>query len=46
MIIKAKEVIGMNGIEESWYRFRQEELEKNAIEWLEASQIYYTKDNS
>ena len=36
----------MNGIEEEWYRFRQEELEKIAIDWLEANQISYTKDNS
>jgi hypothetical protein len=36
----------MNGIEEEWYRFRQEELEKIAIDWLEVNQISYTKDNS
>ena len=29
----------MNGIDEKWYRFRKEELEKIAIEWLEANQI-------
>ena len=41
-----KNAIQINGIEEEWYRFRQEELEKIAIDWLEANQISYTKDNS
>ena len=41
-----KNAIRMNGIEEEWYRFRQEELEKIAIEWLEANEISYTKNNS
>jgi Uncharacterised protein family (UPF0158) len=41
-----KNAIQMNGIEEEWYRFRQEKLEKIAIDWLEANQISYTKDNS
>jgi hypothetical protein len=41
-----KDAIHMNGIEEEWYRFRQEELEKIAIDWLEVNQISYTKDNS
>ena len=36
----------MNGIEEDWYCFRQKELEKIAIDWLEVNQISYTKDNS
>ena len=39
-----KDAIHMNGIEEQWYRFRQEELEKIAIDWLEANQISYAKD--
>ena len=39
-----KDAIHKNGIEEEWYRFRQAELEKIAIEWLEANQISYTKD--
>lgn len=39
-----KEAIREYGIEEEWYRFRQEELEKIAIDWLEANQISYTKD--
>ena len=38
-----KDAIHMNGIEEEWYRFRQEELEKIAIDWLEANQISYVK---
>ena len=41
-----KNAIQMNGIEEEWYRFRQEQLEKIAIDWLEVNQISYTKDNS
>jgi hypothetical protein len=39
-----KDAIHMHGIEEEWYRFRQEELEKIAIDWLEANQISYTQD--
>jgi len=39
-----KDAIQMNGIEEEWYRFRQEELEKITIEWLEANQIPYAKN--
>jgi len=39
-----KDAIHMNGIEEEWYRFRQEELEKIAIDWLEENQISYTKE--
>ena len=41
-----KDAILMNGIEEEWYRFRQEELEKIAIDWLEANQISYAKAES
>ena len=41
-----KDAIRNYGIEEEWYRFRQEELEKIAVDWLEANQIPYTKDNS
>ena len=40
-----KDAIHMNGIEVEWYRFRQEKLEKIAIEWFKANQISYTKDN-
>jgi hypothetical protein len=39
-----KDAIHMYGIEEEWYRFRQEELEKIAIDWLEANQIPYMQD--
>jgi Uncharacterised protein family (UPF0158) len=38
-----KDAIHMNEMEEEWYRFRQEALEKIAIDWLEANQIPYTK---
>ena len=41
-----KEAIRMNGIEDKWYRFRQEALEKIAIDWLEENQISYAKDES
>ena len=40
-----KDAIHRNGVEENWYRFRQVELEKIAIEWLEVNNISYTKDN-
>ena len=39
-----KDDIHMNGMEEEWYRFRQEELEKIAIDWFEANQIPYAKN--
>jgi len=39
-----KDAINMIGIKEEWYRFRQGALEKIAINWLEANQILYTKD--
>lgn len=39
-----RDAIQLNGIEEDWYRFRQEALEKIAIDWLEANQISYAKD--
>jgi hypothetical protein len=41
-----KDAIRMNGIEDEWHRFRQEELEKIAINWLEVNNISYTKDNT
>jgi hypothetical protein len=41
-----KDAIRMNGIEDEWYLFRQEALEKIAINWLEANKILYTKDNN
>jgi len=39
-----KDAIQMNGIEEDWYSFRQEALEKIAIDLLEENEISYTKD--
>ena len=41
-----KDAIRMNGIEDEWYLFRQEALEKIAINWLEVNKILYTKDNN
>ena len=41
-----KDAIHMHGIEEEWYRFRLEALEKIAIDWFEVNQILYTKDSS
>ena len=39
-----KDALQMNGIEDDWYIFRQEALEKIAINWLEDNKISYTKD--
>jgi hypothetical protein len=39
-----KDAICMNGIEDDWYRFRQEELENIAMDWLEANHIPYGTD--
>jgi hypothetical protein len=39
-----KDTIHMNGMEEEWYLFRQKELEQIAIDWLEANQIPYAKN--
>jgi hypothetical protein len=36
-----KDAIRVNDIEDEWYRFRQEELEKIAIDWLEVNHISY-----
>jgi hypothetical protein len=41
-----KDAIRMNGIEDEWYLFRQEALEKIAINWLEENKISYMKDNN
>jgi hypothetical protein len=38
-----KDAIHMNEMEDEWYCFRQGELEKIAIDWLEANQIPYAK---
>jgi len=40
-----KDAIQMNGIEADWYSFRQEALEKIAIDWLEANKIPYVKND-
>jgi hypothetical protein len=39
-----KDAIHMNEMDDEWYRFRQKELEKIAIDWLEANQILYAKN--
>lgn len=39
-----KDTIRMYNIENEWYNFRQKELEKIAINWLEANHIPYTQD--
>jgi hypothetical protein len=39
-----KDAIQVNGIEEDWYSFRQEALEKITIDWLEDNKVSYTKD--
>ncbi len=39
-----KDAIHMNEMEDEWYRFRQEELEKIAIDRLKANQILYAKN--
>lgn len=39
-----KDAIRMNEMEEEWYRFRRGELEIIAIDWLEANQIPYSKN--
>ena len=39
-----KDAVRRHGIEEKWYRYRDAELEKIAIEWLDSNGIPYTKD--
>ena len=39
-----KDAIKSHGLEEEWYSFRQEALEKIAIDWLERNELSYTKD--
>ncbi|MCI0499814.1 MAG: UPF0158 family protein [Planctomycetales bacterium] len=41
-----KDAIKSHGLKEEWYRFRQEKLERIAIDWLEGNQISYTKAES
>ena len=38
-----KDALQMNDIEDDWYSFRQEALQKIAIDWLEANKIPYTR---
>lgn len=40
-----KDGIHYHGIQEDWYRFRQQALEAIAIEWLESHAIAFTKTN-
>ena len=39
-----KDAIHFLDIQDDWYRFQEEELEKIAIEWLEEKGIAYTRD--
>jgi hypothetical protein len=39
-----KDGIHYHGIQEDWYRFRQQALEAIAIEWLESNGIAYTRE--
>jgi len=39
-----REAIDFFGIEQDWYRFRSETMERIAVEWLEANQIAYSRD--
>jgi hypothetical protein len=34
------------GVEKDWYRFRRDEMEKIAIQWLEEQKIPYTREDS
>ncbi len=39
-----KEAIYRNGIQDAWFRYKQEELEAIAINWLQANEIEYKAD--
>nr|AAP58623.1 hypothetical protein [uncultured Acidobacteriota bacterium] len=41
-----KNAIYSMGADEAWHQFRQKEIEKIAIEWLEEQQIPYTREDS
>jgi len=41
-----KNAIHSIGVEKAWYRFRQTELEKLAIQWLEKEGLAYTRENA
>ena len=39
-----KDGIHYHGIQEEWYRFRQQAMEAIAIEWLDSNDIAYTRE--
>lgn len=41
-----KNAIYSMGVDKAWYQFRQAEIEKLAIEWLEEQQIAYVREDS
>ena len=41
-----KHAINEMGVEEVWYEFKRNELEKIAIDWLEENEIPYTRDDA
>ncbi len=41
-----KNAIFSMGADKAWYEFRRAEIEKIAIEWLEAQQIPYIREDS
>jgi hypothetical protein len=41
-----KNAIYSMGVDEAWYQFRQTELERIAIDWLEQRQIPYVREDS
>jgi Uncharacterised protein family (UPF0158) len=38
-----KDTIRRHGVEDEWYRYREDALEKKAIEWLEGHGIAYER---
>ena len=41
-----KNAINEIGVDKAWYAFKQRELEKIAIEWLEENEIPYTREDA
>src|SRR6266498_2855853 len=41
-----KKAINEMGVDKTWYAFKQRELEKIAIEWLEENKIPYTREDA
>src|SRR2546429_9287180 len=41
-----KNAINEMGVDKAWYAFKQRELEKIAIEWLEENKIPYTREDA